>query len=87
MTTWAPPSTRLSKVSSAPLRFQEALRDEDAEPHVVRGAGAGRQIGLAEPADQMGGKPGPSSAISTVTFVLSQWIVTLTSLRANCTAF
>src|SRR5439155_4849006 len=33
--------------------FKEALRDEDAEPHVVLGAGAGREIGLAEPPQQM----------------------------------
>ena len=33
--------------------LQQALRDEDAEPHMVRRAGAGREIGLAEPAEQM----------------------------------
>ena len=53
MTTWAPPSARLSKASVGAAALEQALRDEDAEPHVVRGAGAGRQIGLAEPAQQM----------------------------------
>src|SRR5438105_386053 len=39
--------------------FEQALRDEDAEPHMARGAGPGRQVGLAEPAEQMGREPGP----------------------------
>src|ERR1041384_6004275 len=39
--------------------LQEALRDEDAEPHRAGLAGAGREIRLAQPAEQMGGKAGP----------------------------
>src|SRR5437016_5887100 len=33
--------------------LQEALRDKDAEPHVVGRAGAGREIGLAEPPEEI----------------------------------
>src|SRR5438552_6202469 len=33
--------------------LQQALRDENAEPHMARGAGPGRQVGLAEPTEQM----------------------------------
>src|SRR5580704_15283461 len=38
--------------------LQQALRDEDTEPHMARGAGPGRQVGLAEPAEQKGRKTG-----------------------------
>src|ERR1051325_9559603 len=39
--------------------LQEALRDEDPEPHMAGLAGAGREVRLAEAAEQMGGKAGP----------------------------
>ena len=38
--------------------LQQALRDKDAETHMVRVAGAGRQIGFAEAAEQMRRKTG-----------------------------
>src|ERR1051325_2818914 len=39
--------------------LQQALRNEDAEPHMAGLAGTGREVGLAEAAEQMGGKARP----------------------------
>src|SRR5215471_18896930 len=39
--------------------LEQALRDEDAEPHMVRRTGARRNIRLAEPPEQMQREPRP----------------------------
>src|SRR4051794_37974854 len=39
--------------------LQKALRDKDAQPHMAGLAGSGREVGLAETPEQMGGKAGP----------------------------
>ena len=68
--------------------LQQALRDKDAETHVVRRRRRGSTDRARRDAPRRcGGNPGPSSTTSTVTVALSQWVVTLTSSRANCTAF